>query len=221
MIEYKIDHIPRTTPNNRRPGIRMNWEHITIHNTGNPNSTALNERGWLTNPSNTKTASYHIVVDEFRAVECIPLTEVAWHAGDGNGKGNRASIGIELCESGNFQKTLENAAKLVAKSLVEKGKSIQAVKQHFDWNGKNCPRLLRQGDRWQQFLKMIEKELDAMKLADWQRDGGRNAIDELVSEGVINDPDTWKKEEELSKGIPAWLFWIVLAKTLRVLRRKK
>jgi N-acetylmuramoyl-L-alanine amidase len=102
-VKYIIDHIPRTTPHNRRPGQVMTPQYITIHSTGNPSSTARNERGWLTNPSNTRTASWHICVDEKEAVEAIPLNEVAWHAGDGNGQGNRAHNGRHEPTGGNHQ----------------------------------------------------------------------------------------------------------------------
>ncbi|MBG9745640.1 N-acetylmuramoyl-L-alanine amidase, partial [Paenibacillus alvei] len=71
--EYRIDHIPRNTPCNRRPGNAMSATTLTIHNTGNPSSTAKNERAWLTNPSNSRTASYHIVIDEREAIEVLPL----------------------------------------------------------------------------------------------------------------------------------------------------
>ncbi|WP_315974005.1 hypothetical protein [Paenibacillus melissococcoides] len=54
----------------------MNATTITIHNTGNSGSSAKNERGWLTNPDNDRTASYHIVVDEHEAIECIPLVRM-------------------------------------------------------------------------------------------------------------------------------------------------
>ena len=112
---YIVDHIPRNTPYNRRPGLPMSPQYITIHSTGNPKSTAMNERAWLTNPNNNVTASWHICVDEKEAVEAIPLNEVAWHAGDGgSGTGNRRSISIEICESGDRAKTLENAIKLTA-----------------------------------------------------------------------------------------------------------
>ncbi|WP_252891413.1 peptidoglycan recognition protein family protein [Thermoclostridium stercorarium] len=127
MLSYVTDHIPKTTPYNRRPGYSMTPEYITIHSTGNPTSTARNERAWLTNPNNNVTASWHIVVDEKEAIEAIPLNEVAWHAGDGgNGTGNRKSIGIEICESGDRQKTLKNAAELVAKLLKERGWGVDS-----------------------------------------------------------------------------------------------
>ena len=177
-MNYIIDHIPRTTPCNRRPGLSMSPQYITIHSTGNPSSTARNERAWLTNPSNKVTASWHIVVDEKEAIEAIPLTEVAWHAGDGSGQGNRASIGIEICESGNRVKTLENAVKLTAKLLKERGWGVDRLRRHHDWSGKICPRILQPNNwaGWEQFKRDVQKELS----------GG-----ETVS--TKNQPSSWAK----------------------------
>jgi len=148
-MEYIVNHIPRTTPCDRRPGLAMAAEYITIHNTGNANSTALNERLWLTNPSNDRKASYHIVIDQNRAIECLPLTEVGWHAGDGgSGTGNRKSIGIEICESGNYAQTLQNAARLVAELLKERGWGVDRLRRHYDWSSKICPRLMYDKGTW-------------------------------------------------------------------------
>ena len=161
-VKYTVNHIPRTTPYNRRPGIAMIPQYLTIHSTGNLNSTAQNERTWLTdNPQNKATASYHVVIDEKEAIEVLPLDEVAWHAGDGNGQGNRASIGIEICESGNRQKTLQNAVKLVAKVLKERGWGVDRLRRHFDWSGKVCPRILQPDNwaGWERFKKDVQKEL--------------------------------------------------------------
>ena len=179
-MNYIIDHIPRTTPHNRRPGIAMLPQYITIHSTGNPNSTARNERGWLTNPSNTRTASWHICVDEKEAVEAIPLTEVAWHAGDGNGQGNRASIGIEICESGEREKTLRNAVQLVAKLLKERGWGVDRLRRHYDWSRKSCPRILQPNNwaGWEKFKAAVQKELS----------GGINVTQDK------NQPSSWAKE---------------------------
>lgn len=152
---YRQDHIPKNTPCGRRPGLYMYPTTITIHNTGNPSSTAANERAWLTNPSNTVTASYHIVIDEREAIECLPLNENAWHAGDGSApaSGNRTSIGIEICESGNYVQALENAADLVADMLLERGWGVDRLQRHYDWpraDGyrKLCPRLMYSNGTW-------------------------------------------------------------------------
>lgn len=170
-IKYTYDYIPATTPNNRRPRLKMEPSSITIHHTGNPSSTARNERNWLTNPSNTRTASYHIVIDEREAIEVIPLNEVAWHAGDGNraDSGNRTSIGIEICESGNYEVTLSNTIELVATMLHERKWGVSRLKRHFDWSGKNCPRLMNLDGNWtgwKQFLNRVQNRLNELSDAN-------------------------------------------------------
>lgn len=165
-IKYTKDHIPKNTPCNRRPGIYNQPTTLTIHNTGNPTSTARNERGWLTNPSNPRQASFHIVVDQNEAIEVLPLDEVAWHAGDGNRDGNRRSIGIEICESGNYGQTLQNAAELVASMLKKRGWGIDRLRRHFDWSGKICPHLMYSGGKWtawERFLHMVRSELSKLQ----------------------------------------------------------
>ncbi|MFF2889851.1 N-acetylmuramoyl-L-alanine amidase [Paenibacillus sp. NPDC057967] len=162
-MTYIVDHIPKSTPCNRRPGIVMVPTYITIHNTGNPTSTARNERNWLTNPGNTATASYHIAIDERETIECLPLNEVGWHAGDGgSGPGNRSSIGIEICESGDYAKTLDRAAELVASLLRERGWGIDKLRRHYDWSRKNCPRLMNKDGKWTgwtEFKTMVSAKL--------------------------------------------------------------
>lgn len=141
----------------------MEPEYLTIHSTGNPDSTALNERLWLTNPSNIRTASWHLVVDDKKIIEAIPLNEVAWHAGDGkNGKGNRKSISIEMCESGNREKVIQNTVKLTAKLLLERGWGIEKLKRHYDWSGKVCPRIMSKNnwEKWFNFKKAVQLELN-------------------------------------------------------------
>jgi N-acetylmuramoyl-L-alanine amidase len=191
-MKYIDDHIPRTTPCNRRPGLSMLPRYITIHSTGNPNSTARNERGWLTNPSNKRTASWHIAVDEKEAIEAIPLNEVAWHAGDGSGQGNRASIGIEICESGNRVKTLENTVKLVATMLKERNWGVDRLRRHHDWSGKICPRILQPNNwaGWEQFKRDVQKELSG---------GGNVAGKDQPSAWAKNAWD-WAKKEGLLDG---------------------
>lgn len=157
-MKYIIDHIPVSTPCKRRTGAKINVTSITVHNTGNPKSKAKGERGWLTNPENKRQASFHIVVDENEAIECIPLNEKAYHAG--NATGNNSSIGIEICESGNYRQAEQNAVELIAKMLHERKWSIDKVKKHQDWSGKYCPHIII--PYWSEFKKRIQKELDKL-----------------------------------------------------------
>ncbi|MDQ6420798.1 N-acetylmuramoyl-L-alanine amidase [Paenibacillus sp. LHD-117] len=165
MYTYIVDHIPKSTPNNRRPGLALSADTITIHNTANPTSTARNERNWLSSPSNTATASYHIVIDQKEAIECIPLNEVAWHAGDGSSmdSGNRTSIAIEICESGHYDAAQDNATDLTASMLKERGWGTDRLRRHYDWSGKNCPRRMNEdGDwsGWDAFVAQVEAKLE-------------------------------------------------------------
>jgi len=205
-VNYIIDHIPRSTPCNRRPGLAMVPQYITIHSTGNPKSTARNERAWLTNPANKVTASWHICVDEKEAVEAIPLNEVAWHAGDGgSGTGNRKSIGIEICESGDRQRTLQNAVKLVTKLLKERGWGVDKLRRHYDWNKKICPRIFYDSGKWtawEQFKQAVQKELtgggtvtpDKNQPSAWAKEAWEWAKKEGITDGT-RPKDTMTREE--------------------------
>lgn len=227
-MNYIIDHIPQKTSNNRRPCLPMAPTSITIHNTGNPASSARAERNWLTNQSNNRTASYHIVVDEREAIECLPLNECAWHAGDGSGlaSGNRTSIGIEICESGDYAQTLENAAELVAKMLRERGWGVDRLRRHFDWSGKICPRLMYDDGRWTgwtAFVNMVqyklrsttgEEEGDTLKLETWQWKMLGDTLDGLYRKGVIGDY-SWAEKAytgKLTASELAWLNTVIFAR---------
>lgn len=161
-MKYIVDHIPK---GRIRPGTKMTPTTITIHSTGNPKSTAKNERGWLTNPTNDRIASWHICVDDKEAVEAIPLDEVAYHAGAK--AGNSSSIGIEICESGDREKTLANVAQLVARMLHERGWGVDRLRRHYDWSGKICPRIFYDGGKWtdwKEFVERVRKELESMEI---------------------------------------------------------
>lgn len=137
----------------------MKAESITVHNTWN-DASAENEVKYMI--GNNKKVSFHIAVDDKEAVQGIPLDRNAWHAGDGNGKGNRSSIGVEICHSKSggerFAKAERNAAELIAGMLKERGWGIDRVKKHQDWSGKYCPhRTLDLG--WQRFLNMVREYL--------------------------------------------------------------
>lgn len=163
MVTIKNDYIPGSAL--KRPQIRQVPKYLTIHSTGNTKSTAQNEHDWLMNPTNKRQASFHIVADAKEAIQCIPFNEVAYHAGDGQGNGNRASIGLEICESGDRQKTLANAAELAAYILNEYGWRADKMVQHNHWSGKDCPRILRNQSyiknkmNWAYFVSLVKKEL--------------------------------------------------------------
>lgn len=99
---------------------------------------------------NTAATSYHVAIDDKYAVQAIPFTRNGWHAGDGQGKGNRKSIGIEICYSqSGGQKYVDaeaNAVDYTARLLKQYGWGLDRVKWHRDWSGKKCPhRIIDEG----------------------------------------------------------------------------
>lgn len=157
----------------------MNPEFIVVHNTAN-DASAKNEIAYML--KNNNKVSYHYAIDDKEVIQAIPETRNAWHAGDGNGPGNRKGIGIEICYSKSGGKKFEEAEKLAAKfiasKLKEKGWDISRVKKHQDFSGKYCPhRTLDMG--WQRFLNTIQTELNKLK----------------EEKGVDKDkPSSWAKE---------------------------
>ena len=155
--------VPQSKYNIKCP-YEMKAEYITVHNTAN-DATARNEISYMI--KNNNEVSFHLAVDDKEVVQGLPLDRNGWHAGDGgNGKGNRKSIGIEICYSKSggdrFVKAEQNAVELIAQLLKERNWGIDRVKKHQDWSGKYCPhRTLDMG--WDRFIKMIETALNGSK----------------------------------------------------------
>ena len=158
----------------------MDAQFIVVHNTAN-DASAANEVAYMI--SNNNKVSFHYAVDDKQIVQGIPENRNAWHAGDGNGPGNRKGIGIEICYSKSggprFIQAEKNAAKFIASKLKEKNWGIDKVKKHQDFSGKYCPhRTLDMG--WQRFLDMIQNELNKLK-----------GVDKVADK---NTPSSWAKE---------------------------
>lgn len=179
-----------------RPGSAISPLYICIHSTGNPSSSAKNERAWLDNASNTVDASWHVVIDETEAIQAIPFNEMAWHAG--TALGNRESIGIEICESGNRAKTVDHAAKVVAQLLKERNWGVDKLKRHYDYSGKSCPSIFMANNwaGWTEFKAQVEKYLKASQTApQWQIDALKSMVNKY------NLDKTYWTEQKLTEPI--------------------
>lgn len=162
MVEIIEDFIPPGRRN--RPGYKLVPRYITIHDTANTRAGAdarAHAQYLKTHPD--LQASWHFTVDDKVIYQHLPLDENGWHAGDGaGGTGNRESIGIEICENqdGNRSRAEANAAWLTAKLLEAYNLGLNRVKQHYDWSGKNCPRVLRsRKNGWADFLNAVQQNL--------------------------------------------------------------
>ena len=178
-----IESILPYTYGKQRTGIKKSsTEYVVVHDTGNPGAGANAEmhNRYITNLNNdskSSSISWHFTVDERSIYQHLPLDEVAWHAGDGSrkygevyfnndyqawsiGGGNYNGIGIESCidKGSDYTKTMRILAKLVAELLIDFELSIDRVKQHNHFSGKNCPQVMRENDRWNEFILLVQLE---------------------------------------------------------------
>lgn len=124
---------------------------ITVHETANTNRGAgAQAHANLQSGGNARQASWHIQVDDREAIRSFPDTAKCWHAG----RSAEDSIAVEVCvnSDGDYDAALANAAQVVAKLRAKYGLGRGDVKQHHDWNGKNCPARLRASGDWSAFV---------------------------------------------------------------------
>lgn len=139
---------------------------ITIHNTAEPYS-AMQERTRV-NTRTSSVTSFQFAVDENEAVQILPDNAHGWHAGDGRGQGNMASIGIEICRSQCigyeallYQQAEANAIKLCAYLLKKYQLSVNDLRMHFDWSKKHCPHRILDAGSWEDFKRRVAVALAA------------------------------------------------------------
>lgn len=142
----------------------MTTTRIVVHETAN-DASAQNEIAYMIR--NDNTTSFHFAVDDKEVVQGIPLDRNAFHAGDGNGKGNREGIAVEICYSKSggerWRKSVDNAAQFIAQLLKERGWGIDKVTKHQDYSGKNCPHRILSDYGWTNFLNLVSAYLNPKK----------------------------------------------------------
>lgn len=143
-----------------RTGKKRKIKYIVIHETANNSvgATAKSHSEYLSKNNKTST-SWHYTVDDKEIYHHIPDDEIAHHAA--TEKGNLYGIGIELCvnEDGDFEKTFENASKLVAYLLKEYNLTTKSIKTHNEFSGKDCPHNILKDNRMDEFINKVESYL--------------------------------------------------------------
>lgn len=105
--------------------------------------------------------NWHFTVDQYHAIQHIPLNETGRHA-DRGGPGDMYSIGIEMGEvrSHNPIVTWNRSAKLTAVLMKQYNIPLRNVVPHYYWTGKNCPAPLltngRPGYKWSWFVSRVD-----------------------------------------------------------------
>lgn len=177
-ITVKKMIIPRGR-NGRHRIRRMRPRYITIHSTHNRARSAnayahakgLYNGNFKSRNNSLGYLTWHFTVDQSNIYQSLPTNEQGQHA-DYEGRGNRSSIGIEMCEnSGNSRnRTLDRTARLTAILMKRHGISIRNVVPHQHWRRrrysdgrdlghKNCPHFLmtngKPGAKWRRFQGQI------------------------------------------------------------------
>lgn len=82
-----------------------------------------------------------------------------------NTGGNVNSIGIETMvnQGSDLYLTWQKTAKLVAHLLIDNNLTINDVKPHHFFSGKNCPQTMRDNDLWDNFLTLVSFEYRILK----------------------------------------------------------
>ncbi|MEV2911534.1 N-acetylmuramoyl-L-alanine amidase, partial [Paenibacillus larvae] len=112
---------------------------------------------------NSNEVSFHVAVDDKEAVQGIPFDRNAWHCGDGdgNGTGNRGSIGVEICYSksggSRYYKAEDNAAIVIAQLMKQFCIPIGNVVPHQHWSRKYCPHRMLDEGRVPSFIERIKQ----------------------------------------------------------------
>ena len=144
----------------------MTPEGLIVHNTAGSASAMEEAQAMCTNDS---AVSFHVVIDEETAVECIPFSRNAFHAGDGSaGYANRHLIGIEIArsaeESGDrFDRAEANAAEYIAHVCVQYGWTSAQLHQHNWYSATECPH--RTKAHCSDFLAKVDANISTIKAA--------------------------------------------------------
>lgn len=131
---------------------------IVVHNTAGTASAREEAAAMIASAAAT---SFHVVIDEAEAVECIPFARNAWHAGDGAaGYANRHLIGVEIARSmdtasDRFEQAEANAALYIAHVCRQYGWTSAQLHQHNWYSSTACPH--RTKTHWQTFLKQVDE----------------------------------------------------------------
>lgn len=160
------------TPNlYSRPQLPLTAIHkLVIHWVANPGSSALANRNYFENlKAGTRGiyASSHFIVGlEGKILQCIPETELAYHAKNAN----RYSLGIEVChpdDVGEFNATtyttLINLCAYLCYTYTLDPK--QDLLRHYDVTGKVCPKFYVQHPaHWTRLKADVVAQLEATYL---------------------------------------------------------
>ena len=143
-----------------RPGIALSEVNgVVVHYTGNPGTTAEQNRSYYKNLAETKEtyASSHFVIGmDGKIIQCVPLDEIAYCSN----QRNNDTISIECCHSddtGQFsQDTLDALVQLLNWLIKTYELGRDDILRHYDVIGKECPYyFVKHPDTWEELLNSL------------------------------------------------------------------
>lgn len=149
-----------------RPGTKLEQvKGIVVHYTGNPGTTAMQNRNYfegLAQSKKTKASSHYIIGLAGEIIQCIPLDEISY----ASNQRNVDTISIECCidnEMGKFnEKTYDSLVQLTAWLVGEYDLKISDIIRHYDVTGKNCPKyFVENKSAWDDFKLDVEKYIES------------------------------------------------------------
>ena len=139
---------------------------------GNPNTTAQANRNYFESLSSGQEGTYassHFVIGlEGEAIQCIPLSEIAYASNTRNGD----TVAIEVChpdETGRFlpvtyDRTVELTAWLCREFRLDPETDVI---RHYDVTGKRCPLyFVDHPEAWDAFRADVAAEMEAQAAAE-------------------------------------------------------
>lgn len=163
----------------------MTPEGIVVHNTAGTASAREEAAAMI---ESTAATSFHVVIDEAEAVECIPFAHNAWHAGDGAaGYANRHLIGLEIARSmdtatARFDQAEANAARYIAHVCRQYGWTSAQLHQHNWYSSTACPH--RTKTHWQTFLTQVDEYIAELEHGGGTQHEGAGSTAGANSEGA-------------------------------------
>lgn len=148
-----------------RPGTELEEvKGIVIHYTGNPGTTAMQNRNYfegLAESKVTKASSHYVIGLSGEILQCVPLNEIAYASNERNAD----TISIECCidnEAGKFnEKTYDALVHLTAWLIGEYDLKTSDIIRHYDVTGKMCPKyFVEHESAWEDFKLDVEKYID-------------------------------------------------------------
>jgi N-acetylmuramoyl-L-alanine amidase len=211
-LNLKVEFIAAGRHN--RPGTVIRPLYITIHNTDNTDAGAdaerhskfVRETGYYVWRGRKHWVSWHCTVDDQVAIQHLPFTEMAFHAGD---QANRTSIAIEICMQQGIDQPAANqrAARLTAGLMKDLNINIDHVRPHEKWTGKDCPVLLLNngvpGQKWQQFLASVTQIRNSIPPAAGPLVLTQSELHTLTEAAPSEEMETAGAEEDMDHGLVA------------------